>query len=158
MLQNGLLLHWYAGFVPEVVQPAPLVFIVSEPAGSVNPPVIYPGPLSLPQVAFGQYCLNTALLPAPVRLLTVTFQPELVPLLVICMALPQMVSVDCDWPLSVTPVRVGSLGAVVKATVVANEEAAVSVSVAITTAHPSARRWMPVRVTTFGAVDMAGRS
>jgi hypothetical protein len=89
-----------------------------------------------------------------VRLLTVTFQPVLVPLLVIFIALPQIVGVDCDWPLRVTPVRVGSAGAVVNATVVAIEGPAISASVASTAAHPSASRGMPVRVTTFGAFDM----
>jgi hypothetical protein len=123
------------------------VFSVSESAGSVNPPVTYPGPLSLPQVAFGQYCLNTELRPAPDLLFTVTFQPLFVPLLVIVMALDQRLNVVWVWPLRVTPDSVGSVGAVVKATVVASEALAIIASVAITTTHPTATRRMPVRVT-----------
>ena len=48
----------------------------SEPAGSVRPPVTYPSG-SLPQPpACVQYCLNTALLPAPLSPATGTFQPD----------------------------------------------------------------------------------
>src|SRR5262249_46645611 len=136
------------------VQLAPLVFNVSESAGSVNPPVTYPGPVSVPQVAFGQYCLNTELLPAPVRLLTVRFQPLLVPLLVSFIALDQRLTVVWAWPLRVTVESVGSAGAVVNDTVVASEALAVIATVAIRTTHPVANRRMPVGVTILTALDM----
>jgi hypothetical protein len=131
------------------------VFKVSESAGSVNPPVMYPGPLSLPQVAFGQYCLKTALLLAPDLLLTVRFQPLLVPALVIFMALGQRLNVVWAWPLRVTPERVGSVGAVVKDTVVAIDGPAANAMVATAATQPAAARRMPVRVTTLTALHTA---
>jgi len=77
-------LHWCVGAVP-VVPPtalklAPELLRVREFAGSVAPLDTYPGPQAVPHVAFGQYCLNTALLPALASPLTVTFQPAPLPL------------------------------------------------------------------------------
>jgi hypothetical protein len=110
MLQPEL--HRWDGCVPVFpVQPAPVLFRTSEPAGSVCPPVIYPGPLSDPQVAFGQYCLRTALFPALVSPLTVTFQPDRDRASVT----PQLAIVAvavCAVPFSVTPEKLGAFGVV----------------------------------------------
>jgi hypothetical protein len=61
-------------------------------------------------VAFGQYCLNTALLPAPVSPLTVTFHPDTAK---VCDT-PQFAIVAffvCAVPSRVTVVRSGAFGA-----------------------------------------------
>jgi hypothetical protein len=77
------LAHWRRGELPDdplrPEKPAPVLLRDSELAGSVAPPLTYPGPESLAQLAFGQYCANVALWPELASPFAVTFQPELVP-------------------------------------------------------------------------------
>jgi hypothetical protein len=109
------LAHWSVGAVPVVPlcpeKLAPVLARVSESAASVAPLGTYPS-VSLPHVAVGQYCANTALLPLPDCPATVTFHPEPLP---VASATPKLViAVVVVWacPLSVIELNVGIAGAV----------------------------------------------
>ena len=111
----------------------------------------------MPQVPSGQYCLNTALLVPPLVLApTVKFQPLLVPLLVIFIALviDQRLNVVWLWPFNVTLDNVGRDGAVVNATVVAIADPAVTVRAPASTSKPAVTIRMASRAKTFAALDM----
>jgi hypothetical protein len=107
--------HCSVGAVPVVplcaAKLAPVLFRVSELAASVAPLVTYPSG-SLPQVAVGQYCLKTALLPLPDCPATVVFHPDPLP---VASATPKLVIVVfVVWaePFKVTALSVGMAGVV----------------------------------------------
>ncbi|HEV7177382.1 MAG TPA: hypothetical protein VGN29_17925 [Solirubrobacteraceae bacterium] len=110
------LAHCSVGAVPVVPfwpeKLAPVLDRVNELAASVWPPLMYPGPESDPQVAFGQYCLKTALLPPAALPLTVTFHPAPEPVASSTEKFVIVVLVVCACPFRVIAVNVGSAGAV----------------------------------------------
>src|SRR3954468_6690175 len=76
-------LHWCVGAVPVVpfwaVKPALVLLSVTVFAASVAPLVTYPNGSPPQPPPLVQYCLKTALLPPVLSPLTVTFQPEPLP-------------------------------------------------------------------------------
>src|SRR5437763_4392514 len=136
--------HWCVGAVPVVplsaLKLAPVLLSVREFAASVAPLETYPGPESVPQVAFGQYCLNTALLPALASPFTVTFQPAPLPVASATERLFIAADSVCAWPFSVSAGMFGTSGAVPNDSVPAVTENWVVSVAALAVAHGSALR------------------
>src|SRR5436190_5722414 len=114
--------HWCVGAVPVVpfcaVKPAPELLSVSEFAASAAPLVAYEFAGTAPQgLALLQYSLNTVLLPAEESPITLTFQPEPLPLPSEIEKLDIWAFLVWDWPFSVRLGRSGTSGAVPNASV-----------------------------------------